>query len=406
MKSVKEAREIILSSVAVQTVEHVPLLQAHQRTLAVDQVASEDVPSFDNTSMDGYAVLSSDTAKASESSPVKLRLAGEVSAGTTYSGTLNSGDVVRIMTGAPIPRGADAVVEQEAVGARNGSVEVGTPVQPGRNIRKRGEDIRAGSVVLQHGTFLQASHLGALASIGVTTVPVYRKPSVAFLTTGNELVEVGKTPAQGQIRNSNAHSLWGLIQEAGAEPVNLGVARDNETELREKLRGGLNHDVLVTSGGVSVGTYDYVMQTLEQLGVRRQFWKVNIKPGMPLFYGTYHDAERKRDIPVFGLPGNPVSTMVTFLQFVRPALYKMTGREGNSVLRLTATLEQDIRKKDTKRHFVRGIVRNERGGLVVAATGTQSSGALTSMAKANCFIIIPEDTLEIKAGEEAEIELL
>jgi len=168
----------------------------------------------------------------------------------------------------------------------------------------------------------------------------------------------------------------------------------------------MNINLLITTGGISIGKYDFLKEVLDEEGVKELFWKVNIKPGMPLFYGTYHDAERKRDIPVFGLPGNPVSTMVTFLQFVRPALYKMTGREGNSVLRLTATLEQDIRKKDTKRHFVRGIVRNERGGLVVAATGTQSSGALTSMAKANCFIIIPEDTLEIKAGEEAEIELL
>jgi len=406
MKSADEARTIILESVPVQPVDVIPLLQAHHRVLAEDATAGQDVPSFDNSSMDGYALRAADTASATSGKPITLQLAGEVSAGNVFTGAVPVGAAVRIMTGAPIPAGADAVVEQEVVTARNGSLQVGILVSAGRNIRKRGEDIRTGSVVVQRGTHIQAAHLGALASIGKAQVAVFHSPSVGFLTTGNELVEVEQTPQPGQIRNSNAYSLLGLIRESGGEPVNLGVARDDERELGEKLRRGLEHDVLITSGGVSVGTYDYVLKTLEQLGVERKFWKVNIKPGMPLFFGVHRSPERKKVVPVFGLPGNPVSTMVTFLQFVRPAIDKMVGRGGESSFRLRARLETDFQKKDTKRHFTRGVVRNEHGALVVRTTGTQSSGALTSMAKANCLLIVPEDRMEIHAGEEVEIELL
>ncbi|MCI0706987.1 MAG: molybdopterin molybdotransferase MoeA [Ignavibacteriae bacterium] len=403
MKSVQEARAIILDSLAMQSVESQPLRQAFHRVLAEDVVAAQDVPAFDNTSMDGYAVVSADTLRASEAAQVRLSVSGEVSAGKMYSGTLKPGEAVRIMTGAPIPIGADAVVEQEVVRASNGFVEIGTVVQPGRNIRRKGEDVRAGTVIMHRGTFLRSAHLGVLASAGASSVQVYRTPSVAFLTTGNELVEIDSIPASGQIRNSNAYSLWGLIQEAGAEPVDIGTAKDDKHELSQKLREGLKQDVLITSGGVSVGAYDYVLKTLEELGVKQKFWKVNIKPGMPFFYGVYHDANRV--VPVFGLPGNPVSTMVTFLQFVRPALQKMMGREDFEVVRLKAKIEHDIHKKATKRHFLRGIVRNEAGGLIVTTTGTQSSGALTSMAKANCFIVVPEDVTELKAGDEVGIEL-
>lgn len=406
MNTAEEALNIILGSVALLPDECVPLLRAHQRVLAQAIVADGDVPFFDNSSMDGFALSSADTRSATEIAPVTLQVVGEVAAGSTFSQAIPEQSAVRIMTGAPIPPGADAVLELEAVVAKNGSVQLGKPVATGRNIRKKGEDILAGSTAVERGTFLRASHMGVLASLGVTTVPVYRKPFVALLTTGNELVGVDQKPQAGQIRNSNAFSLWGLTEESGALPVNLGTARDDEEELALKLREGLQQDMLVTSGGVSVGAYDYMLKLLGQIGVDIKFWKVNIKPGMPLLFGVHHDSARQRDIPVFGLPGNPVSTIVTFLQFVRPAIHKMTGREHAKPIRLAATLEHDFQKKDVKRHFVRGIVRNENNRFVVHSTGSQSSGALTSMVKANCLIVIPEERMEIKAGEEVDIELL
>lgn len=406
MKSVQEAREMILSSVNTLPTELVSLLAAHGRVLAEDIVAREDLPAFDNSSMDGFALQAADTAGATEINPVQLPLAGEVAAGSLLPQTLSAHTAMRIMTGAPIPPGANAVLELEAVKTQNGSVEISLPVQAGRNIRRKGEELRAGTTVLHHGTHLQAAHLGVLATLGYEKVQVYCKPFVAFLTTGNELVEVGCPLQPGQIRNSNAYALWGLLREAGAEPVNLGTARDDEHSLRDKLHKGLSYDALVTSGGVSVGAYDFVIKTLEALGVQKQFWKVNIKPGMPLFFGLYRDRQRERDIPVFGLPGNPVSTMVTFLQFVRPAIDAMQGRIDRRPIRLTARMVQDYVKKDGKRHFLRGVLRNENGSLTVQTTGMQNSAALSSMAVANCLIVIPEERKQIKAGEEVDVELL
>lgn len=404
MTSANEARTIIVDQAPKMPAEVIPLLQAHRRILAKDVAATQDIPLFDNSSMDGFALQAVDTITAQQSAPILLNVVGEILAGGMFPGVLPSRSAARIMTGAPIPWGADAVLEQEAVTTKNGSVNVAMAVNAGRNIRKRGEDIAAGSTVFAKGTLLQSAHLGVLASIGVVTVPVFRRPSVAFLTTGNELVNIEETPVGGQIRNSNAYSLWGLIQESGAIPYSLGTARDSEAELLEKLSEGLKYDLLLTSGGVSVGTHDLVLSALKQLGVEVRFWKVNIKPGMPLVFGVYRHHEHT--VPVFGLPGNPVSTMVTFQQFVRPALLAMMGSSNDSTIRLKARMKDEFRKKDGKRHFIRGIVRNENGVLVVETTGTQSSGALTSMTKANCFVVIPEQRMEVHAGEEVEIELL
>lgn len=406
MKSAQEAREMILSSVKALSSELVSLLESHRRVLAEDIVAREDIPAFDNSSMDGFALQAADTDGASETAPVQLHIAGEVAAGAISVPELSAHTALRIMTGAPVPPGADAVLELEAVKTQNGCVQVSMPVHAGRNIRRRGEEFRAGTVVLHRGTYLRAAHLGVLATLGYTKVQVFRKPSVAFLTTGDELVDVGQPLQPGQIRNSNAYALWGLLREAGAEPVNLGTARDDARMLYEKFQSGLAYDALLTSGGVSVGAYDLVIKTLKRLGVQQQFWKVNIKPGMPLFFGLYHDDQQQRDVPVFGLPGNPVSTMVTFLQFVRPALDKMVGLTDRPPIRLKARLEHDLVKREGKRHFVRGMLRNENSRLTVQTTGMQSSAALSSMALANCLIVIPEERTEIKAGEEVEVELL
>ena len=263
------------------------------------------------------------------------------------------------------------------------------------------EDIQKGQKVLEAGHEIHAAELGVLASLGCATISVYRVPHVAILVTGNELVEVSDLLEPGKIRNSNSYILRGLVKETKALPVYFGVARDTREELRKKILEGLRSDALVTSGGVSVGAYDLVHEVMKEVGVDIKFWKVNIKPGMPLLFGVY------RGKPVFGLPGNSVSTMVTFLQFVRPALRKMRGlvsTEGK--FHLKAEIAQDIRKTDGKRHFVRGVLTNDKGRMVVQTTGSQASNILTSLMKANCLIIIPEEVEIVKKGDLVEVELL
>ncbi|MBI3110935.1 MAG: molybdopterin molybdotransferase MoeA [Ignavibacteriales bacterium] len=407
MLSFDEARELISRQLPVLASEYVSLTQALNRVLAGDLVADHDIPSFDNSSMDGYALHASDTVGAGPGSGgVQLKVAGEAGAGTVTSTPVARGTVIRIMTGAPLPPGADAVLEQEQVIVRNGSIEIAAIVPEGKNIRRKGEDLCAGQTVMTRGSILRAGHLGVLASLGKTEIMVYRRPKVGILTTGNELIDVAEPLTPGKIRNSNAYSLLGSVLESGGEPVSLGKVKDEERDLEGALRKGLEYDALVTSGGVSVGKYDLVLQTLKNIGVEIVFWKVNIKPGMPVAFGLYRTSGTEKPVPVFALPGNPVSTMVTFLQFVRPALFRMGGREGDGALRLNATLEHDIRKHDRKRHFSRGVVRNEHGRLIVRTTGTQSSGVLSSMVQANCLITLREEQMEIRAGEEVEVEFL
>lgn len=402
--SAEQALNIILQSAKPIGSEILPLRAAHQRVIAEDLVAEEDIPPFDNSGMDGFALRSSDTQVASEHVKVELSVLGESAAGEEPRTAVQPFAAIRIMTGAPIPQGADAVFEQELVSVRNGTISISTPVVAGRNIRRRGEDIRAGDIVLRKGTTIGAAQLGVLSSLGVTEVKVFRTPSVAFLATGNELIESGKL-RPGTIRNSNSSVLWALIEEARCNATDLGVAPDEIEVLRARIADGLRSDVLITTGGVSVGKYDFVLQAWEELGVELKFWKVNIKPGKPLAFGVY----AKGDIPtlVFALPGNPVSSFVTFLQCVRPALRAMQGNANpRQATRLIATLEHDIKKRDEKRHFIRGIVRKEGGALVVRTTGSQSSGVLTSLTMANCLIVVPEEKSDLKLGESVHVELL
>lgn len=407
MISAGEARETIVSNVRSVGHETSDLHNAHARVLAIDVTSALDIPPFDNSSMDGYAVRVADLLREDKTGMAKLRLVGEVGAGDVFARELGPSLTVRTLTGAPIPSGADAIVEQELVKISDGSVLVPRTVDKGRNICRRGEDMRKGEVVMRKGTVLRAAHLGVLASLGIDNVSVQRRPRVAYVTTGNELVEVTEELLPGKIRNSNAYALWGQIKECGCEPVNLGIARDNEQELTQRLTEGLRHDVLITSGGASVGDYDFVLAVLKKLGTRILFWKVNIKPGMPFAFGIYENPDASQRVPVFALPGNPVSTMVTFIQFVLPALKKIRGEENPAErLKVTAKLEHDITKKDSKRHFSRGILRNENGTFVVRTTGSQSSGVLSSLVKANCLLHIPEEKLFLRAGEDVEVEIL
>jgi molybdopterin molybdotransferase len=284
---------------------------------------------------------------------------------------------------------------------RGSEVKVLRAVAQGHNIRKCGGDIQKDAVVLEKGHVLRPQEIGALASLGKRFVEVYRPVRVAIVVTGNEIVDIDKPLTEGKIRNSNSYSLRALVQDLGGEPIDMGIARDEREGIKEKVLRGLDADVLITSGGVSVGKHDHVREILKEIGTDIRFWKVNIKPGMPMMYGLY------RGKPVFGLPGNTVSTVVTFLQFVKPALLKMMGRRNaSSTVKLHATLGHDIRKTDGKRHFIRGILEDNNGKLVVRDTGSQVSNVLSSLTKANCLVIIPEDKEIIHKGEEVEVELL
>jgi len=397
-----KARQIILDACPQLGTESSDLASALGRIVAKDVVAHEDIPAGDNSGMDGYAVRSDDTS--SPNGQVVLNLVGEVRAGAVYRDEVRAGESVKIMTGAPIPRGTDAVVEREQVEESDGRVTLKIPVLRGRHIRKRGEDIQAGKLVLEKGRRLRPYEMGVLASLGIEKISVHRRPEVALLTTGDELTPVGNDPAPGQVRDSNAVTLAAQIFECGGKVISLDPCGDDEVRLEEALRRGLSSDALISTGGVSVGDYDLVLRVLERIGVRIQFWGLNIKPGKPFAFGLHLQADRV--VPVFALPGNPVSAAVTFLQFVRPGLMKMQGATPRETLSLYARLEGKIHKADGKRHFLRGIVGNESGQLVVRLTDTQSSGALTSLLQANCFIIVPEETREIKHGDLAEIELL
>ncbi len=405
MISAEEARNIILSATKEFQVETVPLIDAHTRILSLDICAKEDIPPFKNSSMDGFAVRSHDTIDASSKSVVELKLQGEIAAGGLSSDSLRPKHTMRILTGAPLPIGADAVVPLEQVEERNGAVLLSKSVSAGNSTREKGEDIKNGEKVLTRGTKIEAAHLGVLASIGSTTVEVFRKPSMAILTTGNELVTVADDLKDGKIRNSNAYSLLSLAAENNCEPTDLGVARDVEAELLQKIAEGLKHDLFVTSGGVSAGKYDYVLDSMKKAGVDVKFWKVNIKPGMPLAFGVY--SKDSRTVLIFCLPGNPVSTVVTFLEFVRPCINKMMARTSEAnLIHLKATLEHSISKNDGKRHYHRGIVRSERGSLYARSTGNQSSGVLSSLVKANCLIILNEHQSKFEEGCEVDIEFL
>jgi len=398
MVNAAEALSIILQAVEPLGAVTVSLPRSLGYAIAEDVIAAENVPSFDNSAMDGYAVRSVDVQNA----PVVLEIVGEIAAGTVSARSLEAGQAMNIMTGAKIPDGCDAVVQHEWTDRVDDShVTILRTVSPGHNIRKAGGDIVAGSVVLEKGKTIRPQEIGILASLGKRFVQIVRPVRVAILATGNEIVDLDKPLPDGKIRNSNAYVLQALVQQSGGECVNLGIAHDERTQLREKITDGLKADVLITSGGVSVGKYDFVVDVLKEIGVEIKFWKVNIKPGMPLLFGVMKNRY------VFGLPGNPVSTMVTFLKFVKPALLKLMGHQTvEASLTVHARLQHEITKSDGKRHFVRGILESRNGALTVRSSGSQVSNVLSSLTMANCLIILPEDRNHFNEGEEVEIELL
>jgi molybdopterin molybdotransferase len=398
--SVAEALDRVLAAVPVLGAETIPLSEALGRVLAEPVVAGREVPPWDNSSMDGYAVRAEDTRTASEDRPAMLAVAGEVAAGAVAPGGLGPGDAYRILTGAPLPPGSDAVVPQEEVRRDGARVVLTRPVRPGAYVRRRGEDIRPGDRMLEPGALLRPAALGVLAALGRAQVRVHRQPRVAVLSTGDELVAPEDPLGPGQIPDSNTYTLCGLATEAGAVPLSLGIARDRREELVERLRGGLEADVLVSSAGVSVGDRDFVREAIETLGAHLDFWKVNMRPGKPLTFGQV--GERL----FFGLPGNPVSCMVTFELFVRPALRRLGGHRVLDRPRVRARALEPIDNPGSRPGYLRVRLERVAGGLGARPTGEQGSAILRSMLLADGLAVVAGDTRIPRNGDVEVILLL
>ncbi len=423
MISVEEALERILSYFDRLEPETQPITEALGQVVAEDVAADFDIPPLDNTAMDGYAVIAADTDGADESNPVRLRVTGELAAGYVYEGKVTEGAAVRIMTGAPMPRGADSVVpfEETDEASTSSASDEGAPKQrtkvailkaakPGANVRRAGEDVRKGDVVIPKETTLNAAQIGVLASLGKAGVRVYRRPVVAILSTGDELLDVGEPIAPGKIYDSNAYSVASMVREAGGIPRRLGIASDTVEALTAKLREGFDADMLITSAGVSRGDFDVVKDVLAKEG-EIDFWTVRMKPGKPLAFGAFPvpggPDNASRTVPHIGLPGNPVSSMVTFELFGRAAIYKMLGKSDWERPRITAIAEERITNTDARRVYARVILtKNDSGVYQASLTGPQGSGILMSMALANAFAIVPEDVPVIEPGDEVECLIL
>ena len=404
MINVSQARGIILENIRpLKETEVVDIGSCLGRVLSFELKAKENIPPFDNSAMDGFALRTRDLIGASRKNPKVLEVVESLPAGYPAKRSVGSMQAIRIMTGAPLPKGADSVVMVEDTARderRNEFVKIYKAVKKGENVRYAGEDVQKGEVVIKKGTVLKSGHIGLLASLGIAKIKVFREPRVAILATGDELVEIGQKLSPGKIRNSNAYSLYAQVLKVSAIPVLLGIARDNKKDLEQKIRKGLSADMLLVSGGVSVGDYDFVKDVLKDLGTKMKFWRVAMKPGKPLAFGMI------KDVPVFGLPGNPVSSMVSFEQFVRPALLKMAGAKDIFRFHLPALAKDDFEKKKGLRYFLRVILENKEGQLYASLTGPQGSGILKSMALANGIMELPEDVETLRKGEWARVTYL
>jgi molybdopterin molybdotransferase len=349
--------------------------------------------------MDGYAVVCSALKGASKEKPSYLCVKGNLPAGYTLNAAVNGDSAIRIMTGAPVPKDADAVVPIEFTEADSGNVRIFKEPSKWDNIRFAGEDVKNGQLILKSGTKIRPAEIGMLAALNIKNVSVTRKLTISILATGDELAQMEEELLPGRIRNINSYSLYAEVSRHGCNPIDLGAARDTKEELLEKLKKGKEGHILIIAGGVSVGDYDYVKAALKELGMREVFWKIAMKPGKPVLFGLLENTL------VFGLPGNPVSALVTFRQFVLPAIYKMQGRLRKPWTELKAVLEGNIRKDKGLTHFLRGKTMIKDGKLYVKTTGSQSSGVFSSMVMSDCLIIVPEDVTEIKNEEEIMIQI-
>jgi molybdopterin molybdotransferase len=415
MISVEEALEKVLSYVEVLQPERKPILDCLGQVLAEDVYSTIDIPPLDNSAMDGYALRAEDTRGAGESSPRYLAVAAEIAAGSMPTQKIKPGMAIRIMTGAPLPEGADAVVQFENTdelsrkSSRGDLSHIGILCQAekGLNVRCRGEDIARASLILKRGRVLRPQEIGVLASLGHSTALVIRRPVVAILSTGDELISVDQPLASGQIYDSNTYTIAAEVSRYGGIPKILGIGRDSVQSLTEKIAEGLAADMLITSGGVSKGDYDIVKDVLAEHG-EIGFWTVCMKPGKPLAFGIIKNVagRKKKKVPHLGLPGNPVSSMITFEQFARPAILKMLGKKTLVKPIVRAIIEDDIANTDGRRLFAR-VMMTKRGGRYHASlTGPQGSGILTSLTKANGLAVIPEGSKGVRAGDMVEVQML
>jgi len=397
----EDALSLVLSHAKPLEAISVPLEQCFGYCLAESVMARMDLPRFDNSAMDGFGVRLADVAGASAESPVRLRLVSTVRAGDEAGKELLPGTTTKVLTGAPIPIGVEAVVMREFCREEGGEVLVARSAKPGENIRRRGEEFRQGDQALPAGLRINPAGVGLLATLGCTEVPVHRKPKVAVIVTGSELVTPGEELRPGQIHDSNSYILAAALRAMEIDDYRLASAEDTPEAIRTRLAAILDWaDVVITVGGVSVGDYDFVKEVSELLGVRAHCWKVAVKPGKPFYFGT------RGEQLVCGLPGNPVSALLTFYKLVRPALLRLMGESGAEPLPLTAILTAPIDKKAGRLEFVRGIAAVKDGRLVVTPTTGQESHMLSGFAQANCLIRFPKPAESCAAGEQITIELL
>ncbi len=394
--TVDEALARILARVSPLQEVEAPLLTSIGSVLARDAIADRDVPAFRNSAMDGYAVRGSDV----QGEHARLRVIGSIAAGAMPEGTVGPGEAMRIMTGAPVPDGADTVVRVEDTDNGTEAVTITRATPLGMAVRNAGEDLRRGQTVLAAGTVLRAAEIGVLASLGYERVTTIRRPNVAIVSTGDELVDISEVPRPGQIRDANRYSLTAAVRAAHCAAFELGIARDDPDDVKHALGNAAFGDIIVTSGGVSVGDHDHVKPVVDSMG-SMDFWSIAIRPGRPLAFGELKT--KRGSVPIFGLPGNPVSALLTFELFVRPALLKMAGHNKLHRPRAKAKLLDRLEKPTGLRTFVRGIYDRENG--TVRSTGPQGSGILSSMALANCLIDLPEATAAAERGETVDLIL-
>lgn len=399
MVSVDDALGHILRFFAPLPPVHMPIVDAVGMVLAHDVIANQDIPPFRNSAMDGFAVRVDDTRTA----PVTLNVVASVAAGDAPGHRMHAGEAIRIMTGAPLPDGADAVVRFEETdelsrGPGAGTIQIGRAARSHENIREAGEDLRCGQSALVKGTRLRPAEVGVLAALNEATVAVHRRPRVAILSTGDEVVDIGDELRPGQIRNSNSYTIAAMVRRFGGEPLLLGIARDTSEDLRSKLIAAGNPDLYVTSGGVSLGDYDMVKDVLRAQG-SIDIWQVRMKPGKPLAFGTMDGT------PLLGLPGNPAAALVSFEQFGRPALLTMLGRRDVMIPETTARLTERIDNRGHRRHFVRGILTRQGDGNDVRTSGRQGASMLSAVVQSNCFIVVSETSEFLEPGTMVRVQL-
>ncbi|MBE0671287.1 MAG: molybdopterin molybdotransferase MoeA [Anaerolineales bacterium] len=404
MLSVTEARERILSHFKTTATESIPLIACANRVLAADIASAHELPLFDNSGMDGFAIRAEDTS----ASHITLKVVGDIPAGSTPNLTLKPGEAARIMTGAQLPEGANAVIPVEDTDFHNRKAGTSAPetvsfekkIKAGENVRPRGMDIQAGEVVIKKGQTLKPQDLGLLAMLGIANVQVYKKPRVALLSSGDELLAVDAPLESGKIRDSNSYTLAASIESAGGDVLRLGVAKDTRESVEGLFKKAINENVdfILSSAGVSVGAFDYVKEVIEANG-EMDFWRVNMRPGKPLAFGKYFDK------PFIGLPGNPVSAFVGFEVFVRPVLERLSGKLESSRRRIKVRSAEEI-ESDGRESYLRAKLHEENGIQIARLTGHQGSGNLLSLVQADALLIIPAGVKCVPAGQEVEALLL